>query len=107
MNNTAIDFDEILYDFGDGKMSSEEDPFHEYDSNGPMTICQTVYNFNDGQKTCIDKSILDVIYKDIDKFFVPNALSPDRDFGNEEVGQFKPKGVGLLRFNLFLPTYCL
>ena len=43
--------------------------------------------------------------RDIDKFFVPNAMSPDQDFGNQEVGLFKPKGVGILKYelNIFSP----
>ncbi len=102
---SALDFDEVIYDFGDGATSNEENPFHEYDHNGPQTVCQFVYNLNNGQKTCEDKATQIITYKDIDKFFVPNAMSPDRNFGDEEVGLFKPKGVGILRYelNVFSP----
>ena len=101
-NITAIDFDEVMYNFGDGTTSNEENPFHEYDSNGPHTVCQLVYNFNEGEKTCEDKVTETTIYKDVDTFFTPNAISPDRDFGNEQVGKFKPKGVGILRYELII-----
>ena len=39
---TAIDYDEVLYDFGDGNSSTEENPFHEYNRNSPqnrLSIC--------------------------------------------------------------------
>lgn len=96
----SVKYDDWLWDFGDGNISTEENPFHEYDGDGPQTVCLTAYNYNDGAKTCDDKIVDLIRYKDARSFYVPNAMSPDQDFGEFEVGVFKPKGVGIDRYEL-------
>ena len=98
--NNSSNYDDLFWEFGDGSSSIEENPFYEYDSDGPQNVCLTAYNYNDGIKTCEDKALDEITYMDARTFFVPNAISPDNNFGEEEVGLFIPKGVGIERYEL-------
>lgn len=103
--NLSEGAESYLWNFGDGNNSTEQNPTHEYDRNGPINVCLYAYNTNNGEFTCIDKSIDLIEYEIINSFFVPNALSPEKNFGNQEVGIFKPKGIGIKEYelNIFSP----
>lgn len=100
--NNSILGEEYLWDFGDGATSEEISPFHEYDINGPLSVCLYSYNYNNGSCTCSDKATQIIDLERINTFFVPNALSPDQNFGNEEASIFKPKGIGIEAYELII-----
>jgi len=97
-NNLSIDYDRSLWDFGDGNMSDEESPVHEYDINRNLLVKLTVYNDNNGLYTCIDSITKPVAPEWITTFFAPNALSPE--YGDGDVKVFKPVGVGLATYKI-------
>lgn len=98
--NNSINAEDYLWDFGDGTTSEEFSPLHEYDVNGPISVCLYSYNYNGGECTCSDKSNQIIDIERINTFFVPNALSPDQNYGNSEVSIFKPKGIGIEEYEL-------
>lgn len=100
--NLSIDADEFLWNFGDGNTSNEEHPEHEYDIDGPVTVRLFSYNNNNGLFECIDETSQLINYERINTFYVPNAMSPDQNFGNKEVGVFKPKGIGIEEYELII-----
>lgn len=97
-NNLSGEFDRSLWDFGDGNMSDEESPVHEYDINRNLLVKLTVYNDNNGLNTCVDSITKPVAPEWITTFFAPNALSPE--YGDGEVKVFKPVGVGLATYQI-------
>jgi len=98
--NLSLDAESYLWNFGDGNSSTLSNPSHKYDKNGPINVCLFAYNNNNGEFTCIDKAIELIEYEIINTFFVPNALSPEKNSGNQEVGIFKPKGIGIKEYEL-------
>jgi len=51
-DRSTTNVEEWLWDFGDGNISSEEDPMHEYIHFGSFTICLTVSNEAGESKKC-------------------------------------------------------
>ena len=98
--NSSADAESFLWEFGDGNTSEQENPTHEYDRDGPVTVTLSAYNTNGGQFTCVDRTLQLIDFERINTFFVPNALSPDQNYGNNEVGVFKPKGIGIEAYEL-------
>lgn len=98
--NLSVDADVYLWDFGDGNTSAEEHPLHEYNIDGPVTVTLFSYNTNNGDFECVDAISQLISFERINTFYVPNALSPDQDFGNQEVAIFKPKGIGIAEYEL-------
>lgn len=43
-SSTAIQADSILWDFGDGRLSQQNNPTHRFFIPGPYEVCQTVFN---------------------------------------------------------------
>ena len=98
--NQSNNAEAYLWEFGDGNTSNDSDPFHEYDINGPVSVCLYSYAFNNGECECVDKEFQIIDIERINTFYVPNALSPGQTFGNNEVGLFKPKGIGIESYEL-------
>ncbi len=98
--NESRDATDFRWEFGDGQTSNEENPEHEYDINGPVSVCLYSFNDNNGILQCVDKAQQLVEFELINTFFVPKALSPDQNFGNSEIGVFKPKGIGIASYEL-------
>jgi PKD repeat protein len=98
--NLSIDADEYLWDFGDGQLTDEYSPSHEYDINGPVSVCLTATNFNNGEFTCVDKAFELIEFERINRFYAPNGISPDKNFGNDLVAVFKPVGIGVEAYEL-------
>ncbi len=86
------------WDFGDGNRSTLENPLHEYDVNGPLTVMLMAFNDNGGQFTCIDTTSREVNPEAIATFFAPNAFSPE--YGPQGVRVFKPVGLGLTKYKI-------
>ena len=98
--NLSVDADKYRWVFGDGNESTIINPTHDFNKNGPIYVCLFGYNLNNGNFICENKYCDYVEFELINTFFAPNALSPDKNFGDFEVGVFKPKGVGLKEYEL-------
>lgn len=48
IQNTAQNYTNLLYDFGDGTTLSSPNPMHSYAQNGNYTVCQTIVNTQTG-----------------------------------------------------------
>lgn len=87
-----------LWLFGDGKKSTETDPFYEYSINRQIQVTLIAYNDNQGQKVCTDTIIKPVAPEWLKAFFAPNAFTPT--YGDAKIQVFKPTGVGIKRYNI-------
>ena len=79
----------MLWEFGDGNSSIEEDPQYQYDENGQWDVSLTVsngYNCTDRVSAAIENDLMI-------GFYAPNAFSPE--FGDGDVRVFKPAGLGV------------
>ena len=97
-NNLSLDADRFLWDLGDGTISADQSPYHEYLINRSIPVVLTAYNDNGGQFTCVDTSRQEVDPEWIATFFAPNALAPDLE--NDGVQYFKPVGVGIQEYDI-------
>jgi gliding motility-associated-like protein len=95
--NTATgDFESILWDFGDGNFSAEENPTHTYLEVGNYVVTQTVtYPFG-----CVYTHTITLIVEPGYKLIMPNAFTPNEDTLNDYFG---PVYVGLntLEINIY------
>lgn len=53
-----------------------------------MTVTLYAYNTNAGQFIYVSQVNQRISYEPIYTFYVPNAISPDQNYGNDEVGLF-------------------
>lgn len=96
--NESTFFSDSRWNFGDGTNSDLKDPLHIYDINREIRSLLTVFNTNNGTKTCKD-SISKLISPEwITTFFAPNAISPE--YGESKVRLFLPTGLGLKTYNI-------
>lgn len=92
-NLATGDFVSIIWDFGDGNFSDEENPVHSYVNIGTYTILQTVtYPFGCTYSRTI---ILDV--EKGYSLIMPNAFTPNNDGVND---YFTPSFLGLSNMTL-------
>lgn len=95
--NTATgDYVSVLWDFGDGSFSAEENPTHTYVSIGNYVVTQTVtYPFG-----CVYTKLVTLIIEEGYKLIIPDAFTPNEDSLND---YFVPKYVGLhtLKLNIY------
>ena len=89
INMSDSDFNEIIWDFGDGTFSDQESPFHTYYTPGLYTVTQTII-FDFGCSYSYSQSIL---IEDGYRLIFPSAFSPNGDNVNDF---FAPKYSGLL-----------
>ncbi|MCF8296729.1 MAG: PKD domain-containing protein [Saprospiraceae bacterium] len=86
----------FLWDFGDGFNDTTTNPVHQYMIYGNYLV--SLYAENDfGCKDTAEDYIDLAQFKGL---FVSNAFSPDN--GPEEVRTFKPKGIGLKKYHLYI-----
>lgn len=98
-----VEFDNLsggatLYEwnFGDETATSiETNPIHNYSQSGPFSVMLIAEN----DYGCIDSIVKPIEVAFFGKLFVPNAMSPALGSVNE-AAIFKPKGVGLLEYEL-------
>ncbi|MEY8847623.1 PKD domain-containing protein [Psychroserpens sp. XS_ASV72] len=95
-NEATGDFVSILWDFGDGSFSAEENPTHTYVQVGNYVVTQTVtYPFG-----CVYTHIVTLIVEDGYKLIMPDAFTPNEDGLND---YFAPEHIGLntLELNIY------
>ena len=86
-NLATGDYVSVLWDFGDGSFSGEENPIHTYLQIGNYVVTQTVtYPFG-----CVYEYTYTLIIEDGYKLIMPNAFTPNKDglndfFGPEQIG---------------------
>lgn len=95
-NEATGDYVSILWDFGDGNFSSEENPLHSYVQIGNYVVKQTVtYPFG-----CVYTHTVTLTVEKGYKLIMPNAFTPNEDGLND---YFRPEHIGLnsLELNIY------
>ncbi|WP_422104150.1 PKD domain-containing protein [Winogradskyella sp.] len=95
-NLATGDVQSILWDFGDGSFSSEENPTHTYNAIGTYVVTQTVtHPFG-----CVYERVITLVIEKGYKLVMPDAFTPNEDGINDFFG---PVYVGLnsLELNIY------
>ena len=93
INLTGGDYQVIIWDFGDGNFSNQENPTHTYTTPGTYTVTLTVtYPFG-----CTYTYSSDIIIEKGYKLIFPNAFTPNQDNLND---YFRPEYAGLNNLEL-------
>ncbi|ALJ03641.1 hypothetical protein APS56_00085 [Pseudalgibacter alginicilyticus] len=95
-NTSSGNYISVLWDFGDGQFSTEENPSHTFINEGVYTILQTVY-YPFG---CVYTKQISVIIEKGYSLIIPNAFTPNGDTMN---AYFVPESIGLsdMNFNIY------
>lgn len=80
--NNSTEADSYLWNFGDGKTSSEENPEHEYTTFGDFDVTLTAFN-NQACSSSIMKGKF--IIRADNTIFIPNTFTPNADQLNDEL----------------------
>ena len=87
-NTATAGYVSIVWDFGDGSVSTEENPSHAYLSEGEYIVTQTVtYPLG-----CVYTKIITLLVDKGYKLMIPNAFTPNEDVINDN---FAPVFRGL------------
>jgi gliding motility-associated-like protein len=91
--NTSVNTNDVLWDFGDGTTGTNERPQHTYELPGTYTVSMTVTNDNGCEATVIDSV---TVYPPL-HVYVPNSFTPNNDGINDVFGVV---GEGYLWYDL-------
>jgi gliding motility-associated-like protein len=91
----ALGADSVLWDFGDGTSSSEENPIHIYSDTGMYAIQMISYDANG----CTDTLLQYILIEEPFNFFIPNAFTPDADGINDS---FSGSGIGITFYKMII-----
>jgi PKD repeat protein len=92
--NTSIGASTYFWDFGDGNLSTDENPQHRYDYNGLKQVMLVAVS----PTGCVDTTIFELEPTFFGGLYVPNAFSPRVGIG--AVREFRPVGVGLEEYKV-------
>lgn len=92
MNNTTVGAVSYLWDFGDGSISTEENPIYRYTSADIFHIMLIATS----QYQCPDTAT--TVYNLTSGLYVPNSFVPGSDVPG--INLFKPKGVHLKKYRI-------
>ena len=96
INTATGNYESILWDFGDGSFSGEENPIHTYVEIGSYVVTQTVtYPFG-----CVYTNVVTLIIEEGYRLVMPDAFTPNDDGINDF---FAPVHIGLntLEINIY------
>lgn len=93
--NQSFSYQNLLWQFGDGEISNEENPVHTYEKIENMQVCLKAYNDACADTVC--KSIY-ISFKGL--VGVPNAFSPNGD-GINDVVKIEGRGITALTFRIY------
>jgi hypothetical protein len=93
--NLSDDAQAFNWDFGDGSVSNDTDPTHQYVASGQYPVVLSAEN----SYGCYDTVLRFVEVDFFGKLFVPNAFSPSLG-GQSGASVFLPKGVALAEYTL-------
>lgn len=96
--NLSTNFDRVRWLFGDGNVSTANNPNHEYSINRQILVTLFAFNDNQGQYLCVDTIIKPVEPEWLSRFYAPNAMTPN--YGDPRIQVFKPTGVGIKEYNI-------
>ncbi len=92
-NEATGSIENIMWDFGDGNFSGEENPTHSYITPGTYTIKQTVtYELG-----CVYTKTIQLLIEKGYSLIMPNAFTPNKDTMNDF---FTPEFIGLSNMKL-------
>ena len=95
-NNNSSGAISYLWDFGDGHLSEETDPWHRYLNYGTYNVSLTAINEYNCRNIMSD-SINFELFKGL---FLPNAFSPENY--SAKVRLFMAVGIGLTKYHLLI-----
>jgi PKD repeat protein len=95
INNSTYS-NSYLWNFGDNTSDTSFNPIHRYLNYGEFEI----YLYVENDYGCWDTTKQRVRISEFHGLFVSNAFSPD--FGPDEVRTFKPKGIGIKKYHLYI-----
>jgi PKD repeat protein len=93
--NTTVGAIRYLWEFGDNKTSTENDPVYAFSALGTYKVKLTTYNVGG----CSTSYVVDIVVDgQPGSLFVPNAFIPGSD--NLELKEFKAKGTGIASWKM-------
>ncbi len=93
--NRSFSYQNLLWQFGDGDSSTEENPVHSYGSIYTMTVCLEASN-----DACADTICKNIFISFNGLVGVPNAFSPNGDGANDVV-KVEGRGIVELIFRIY------